>query len=40
MLLALAGMEDNPLNNVLRTDGKLTPLQILSMRRLWRTFMS
>ena len=39
MLLGLAGMEDKPLNNVLRSDGKLNPLQILSMRRLLRTLL-
>ena len=33
VLLDLAGMEDKPLNSVLRLDGKLNALQIVSMRR-------
>lgn len=34
VLLDLAEMEDKPLNSILRSDGKLNALQIVSMRRL------
>ena len=40
VLLDLVEMEDKPLNSLLRSDGKLNALQIVSMRRLLRTIMS
>ena len=39
VLLELAGMEDKPLNSILRSDGKLNALQIVSMRRFLRIVM-
>ena len=39
VLLDLVKMEDKPLNSLLRTDGKLNALQIVSLRRLLRTIM-
>ena len=39
MLLDMAAMEDDPLTDLLRFDGKLNPVQIFSMRRLWRTIL-
>lgn len=39
VLLDLVEMEDKPLNSLLRSDGKLNALQIVSMRRLLRTIM-
>ena len=39
MLLDMAGMEEKPLNDVLRSDVKLNPVQMLSMRRLLHTIL-
>ena len=38
-MLKLAGMEDKPLNSLLRSDGKLNALQIVSMQRFASAFM-
>lgn len=39
VLLELAGMEDKPLNGILRCDRELNALQIVSMRRVLRIVM-
>lgn len=39
VLVDLVKMEDKPLNSLLRSDGQLNALQIVSMRRLLRAIM-